>query len=284
MLQELRLTVLVDSSAPFAVSSLWAQHGLSIFLKLDYGIETMKMLLDTGAGSEVLLHNADALNIDLSCLDLICLSHGHYDHTGGLMGILERSGRKICVLAHPEIFAAKLKMQPFLKFIGPPFSKEEVQAAGAVMLQCRGPVEIAPDVMTTGEVARQEAFETAEGFWTVKDGQYCQDNIPDDMALAIKIEGKGLAVISGCAHAGIINTIKHAQKITGVEEIYAVIGGFHLADADSKRIDATAEALRRLDPAIVRPSHCTGHKAICRLREVLGERCLPLAVGDAMTL
>jgi 7,8-dihydropterin-6-yl-methyl-4-(beta-D-ribofuranosyl)aminobenzene 5'-phosphate synthase len=284
MLQELRLTVVVDSSAPFGVSSLWAQHGLSIFLELDYGRETMNMLLDTGAGSEVLLHNADALNIDLSRFDLICLSHGHYDHTGGLMAILKRSGRKICVLAHPEIFAAKLKMQPFLKFIGSPFSKEEAQAAGAVMIECRGPVVIAPDVMTTGEVARLETFEIAEGFWTVKDGQYCQDNIPDDMALAIKIEGKGLAVISGCAHSGIVNTIKHAQKITGVEELYAVIGGFHLIDAGSKRIDATAEALRMLDPAIVRPGHCTGHKAICRLREVLGERALPLAVGETIRL
>ncbi|HNY35418.1 MAG TPA: MBL fold metallo-hydrolase [Methanothrix soehngenii] len=284
MLQELRLTVVVDSSAPFGVPSLWAQHGLSIFLELDYGKETMKMLLDTGAGSEVLLHNSDAMHIDLSHLDLICLSHGHYDHTGGLMGILERSGRKICVLAHPEIFAPKLKMQPFLKFIGPPFSEEEAEAAGAVMLQCRGPVAIAPDVMTTGEVTRQEAFEKAEGFWTVRDGRYCQDNIQDDMALAINIEGKGLAVISGCAHAGIVNTIKHAQKITGVEELYAVIGGFHLTDADSKRIDATAGALRSLDPAIVRPGHCTGHRAICRLREALGERCLPLAVGDAIRL
>lgn len=284
MLQELRLTVVVDSSAPFGVPSLWAQHGLSIFLELDYGKETMKMLLDTGAGSEVLLHNADALHIDLSHLDLICLSHGHYDHTGGLMGILERSGRKICVLAHPEIFAPTLKMQPFLKFIGTPFSEEEAEAAGAIMLQCRGPVAIAPDVMTTGEVARQEAFEKAEGFWTVRDGRYCQDNIQDDIALAINMEGKGLAVISGCAHAGIVNTIKHAQKITGVGELYAVIGGFHLTDADSKRIDATAEALRSLDPAIVRPGHCTGHKAICRLREALGERCLPLAVGDAIRL
>jgi 7,8-dihydropterin-6-yl-methyl-4-(beta-D-ribofuranosyl)aminobenzene 5'-phosphate synthase len=138
--------------------------------------------------------------------------------------------------------------------------------------------------MTTGEVTRQETFEKVADFWTVRDGQYCEDNIPDDQALAINIEGKGLAVITGCAHAGIINTIKHAQKITGVEELYAVIGGFHLTGADEKRIEATADALRKLDPAILLPGHCTGQKAICRLQQALGERCQPLAAGDTILL
>lgn len=284
MLQELRLTVVVENSAPFANSSIWAQHGLSIFLDLYCGRETMKLLLDTGACPEVMLHNADALHIDLSQLDLICLSHGHYDHTGGLIGVLERAGRRICILVHPEIFAPKLKMQPFLQFIGPPFSRIQAEAAGGVIIDCRGPAAIAPGVMTTGEVKRQEDFEMTSGFWTIKEGQYVKDSIPDDLALAIKIEGKGLAVITGCAHAGIINTIKHAQKITGEEELYAVIGGFHLSGAGETRLNATAEALRKLDPAIVCPGHCTGQKAICRLQEALGERCLPLAAGDTMQL
>ena len=148
------------------------------------------------------------------------------------------------------------------------------------MIEASGPVLIAPGVMTTGEVPRLESFEKVEGFWTVKDGQYCEDNIPDDQALAASLPGKGLVVITGCAHAGIINTVRHAQKITGVEKLYAVIGGFHLMDADDRRIEATAEALKGLDPAIVRPGHCTGQKAICRLQEALGERCQPLAVGD----
>jgi 7,8-dihydropterin-6-yl-methyl-4-(beta-D-ribofuranosyl)aminobenzene 5'-phosphate synthase len=136
--------------------------------------------------------------------------------------------------------------------------------------------------MTTGEVARLETFEKADGFWTVKDGQYCKDEIPDDQALAVNMPGKGLIVITGCAHSGIINTIRYAQKITGVEKLYAVIGGFHLMETDKERIDATAEALHELDPAFVRPGHCTGQKAVCRLQKSLGERCLPLAVGDTI--
>jgi 7,8-dihydropterin-6-yl-methyl-4-(beta-D-ribofuranosyl)aminobenzene 5'-phosphate synthase len=152
------------------------------------------------------------------------------------------------------------------------------------MLEARGPLAIAQEVMTTGEVPRIEPFEKVEGFWTIKDGQYCQDKIPDDQALAINLQGKGLVVITGCAHAGIINTIKHAQKITGVEELYAVIGGFHLMGADEKRIEATAKALQQLDPAIVRPGHCTGQKAVFRLQEALGERCWPLTVGDSIRI
>jgi 7,8-dihydropterin-6-yl-methyl-4-(beta-D-ribofuranosyl)aminobenzene 5'-phosphate synthase len=284
MLQDLRLTIVVENSATLSNSSLWAQHGLSIFLELSFGQEGMKLLLDTGASSEMILHNADALDLDLSKIDLICLSHGHYDHTGGLMGILQRVNGRVCILAHPGIFAPKLKARPALKFIGLPFSRTELEAAGAIMLEAREPVAVAPGVMTTGEVPRLESFEKVEGFWTVKDGQYCQDSIPDDQALAINLPGKGLVVITGCAHAGIINTIKHAQKITGVEELYAVIGGFHLMGADDKRIDSTAEALQLLDPAFLRPGHCTGQKAVCRLQRALGDRCQPLAVGDSIQL
>jgi 7,8-dihydropterin-6-yl-methyl-4-(beta-D-ribofuranosyl)aminobenzene 5'-phosphate synthase len=284
MLQDLRLIIVVENSASLDNSSLWAQHGLSIFLELNFGSESMKLLWDTGASSEVMLHNADALDLDLCHLDLICLSHGHYDHTGGLMGVLQRRNGRVCILAHPDIFLPKLKERPTLQYIGPPFTRTQAEAAGAIMLDCRSPLDVAPGVMSTGEVARLESFEKVEGFWTVKDGQYCEDSIPDDQALAINLPGKGLVVITGCAHSGIINTIRHAQKITGVEELHAVIGGFHLMGADEKRINATAKALQNLDPAIVRPGHCTGQKAVCRLQEALGERCRPLAVGDSIQL
>ncbi len=284
MLQDLRLTIVVENSATLSSSSVWAQHGLSIFLELGFGQKRMKLLLDTGASPEVMLHNADALDLDLSKIDLICLSHGHYDHTGGLMGVLQRLNERVCVLAHPDIFAPKLKARPALEFIGLPFSRTELDAAGAIMLDCQGPVIVAPGVMTTGEVPRIETFEKVEGFWTVKDGQYCPDSIPDDQALAINLPGKGLVVITGCAHAGIINTITYARKIMGVEELYAVIGGFHLMGADNKRIDSTAEELQRLDPTIIRPGHCTGQKAVCRLQKALGDRCQPLAAGDSIQL
>jgi 7,8-dihydropterin-6-yl-methyl-4-(beta-D-ribofuranosyl)aminobenzene 5'-phosphate synthase len=284
MFMGLNLRVVVEDSACQTDTSMWSQHGLCIFMELDLGSDKMRILIDTGSSSEVTLHNIDALNLNLDDIDLIFLSHGHYDHTGGLMGILKRMNRRVPVLAHPEIFAPKLKGLPFLRFIGPPFTRMQAESAGAVMLGCRGAVTIAPGVMSTGEVPRIDPFEKVEGFWTFQDGQFCQDTIPDDQSMAAVLPGKGLVVITGCAHCGIINTIRHAQKITGVEKLHAVIGGFHLMNADDKRIESTAEALKGLDSVMVRPGHCTGQKAVCRLQQALGERCRPLAVGDLIQI
>ncbi|MHB8119606.1 MAG: MBL fold metallo-hydrolase [Methanothrix sp.] len=197
MFMRLNLRVLVENSACQTNASMWSQHGLCIFMELDLGSDKMKILMDTGTSQEVTLHNIDALNLDLDDVDLIFLSHGHYDHTGGLMGILKRMSSRVPVLAHPEVFTPKLKGLPFLRFIGPPFTRTQAEAAGAIMLECQGPVAIAPGVMTTGEVPRLESFEKVEGFWTFRDGQYCEDSIPDDQALAVNLPGKGLVVITG---------------------------------------------------------------------------------------
>jgi len=283
MPQSLRMTIVVENSASKRDIRLWAQHGLSIFLEIEIeGGERMNLLWDTGASSEVMLHNAAALNIDPDALDLICLSHGHYDHTGGLMGLLQKRKERVPVLCHPAVFAPKLKARPALKFIGLPFTRD--QAVGGIWLECSGPVPLAPGLWSTGEIPRVEAFEDVQGFWTFREGRYCPDAIPDDQALAVDIAGKGLAVVAGCAHSGIINTIRHALEITGAEKLYAVIGGFHLTGADEGRIERTVQALKDLHPASVRPGHCTGERAVCRLEEAFGDRCSPLAVGDSIEL
>jgi len=260
MASRLNLIVVVEDSACQTDTRMWSQHGLCIFMEMDLGSDKKRMLVDTGTSSEVTLHNIDVLNIDLDCLDLIFLSHGHYDHTGGLIGILKRMNRRVLILAHPGIFAPRVKGLPFLKLMGPPFSRTQAEDAGAVMFESRSPVAIAKSVMTTGEVERIVSFEKPEGYWTIQDGLCRPDDIPDDQALIANIEGKGLVVISGCAHAGILNTIRSAQKITGERKLYAVIGGLHLRGADNKRIASTAEALLELDPQIIRPGHCTGQK------------------------
>ena len=283
-MQSLHLTIAVENSASMENSTLLAEHGLSILVDLDLGSDGMKLLWDTGASGEVMLHNSQALHIDIEAIDQICLSHGHYDHTGGLMAVLQQMKRRVPVLAHPDIFSPKLKARPSLGYIGPPFTRSQAEAAGAVMLECRGPVPLAQGLTTTGEIPRLEGFEKVEGFWTVRDGQYGPDIIPDDQALAAVLPDRGLVVITGCAHSGIINTIRQAQRITGVDKLYAVIGGFHLTGADRERIDATARALLELDPVMIRPGHCTGQRAVCLLQQALGERCQPLAVGETINL
>ena len=284
MLQNLHLTIVVENSASIENASLRAEHGLSIHMELDLGSDGMKLFWDTGASGEVLLHNSRLLHIDIDAIDQICLSHGHYDHAGGLMAFLQQMKRRVPVLAHPDIFSPKLKARTVLEYIGLPFIRSQAEAAGAVMLECRGPVPLAQGLTTTGEIPRLEGFEKVEGFWTVRDGQYGPDIIPDDQALAAVLPDRGLVVITGCAHSGIINTIHQAQRITGVDELYAVIGGFHLMEADRERIDATIQALLEMDPELVCPGHCTGQKAVCSLQEALGDRCRPLAVGDMIKL
>jgi len=276
--------MVVENSASLANARLWSQHGLCIFVEVNLGADRLKVLMDTGSSPEVTLHNLDALNIDPKEIDFMFLSHGHYDHTGGLIDVLKRINRKVPVIAHPEAFSPKMKDLPFLKYIGVPFSRAEAENAGAVMLQCRSPVSLANSVMTTGEVERVVPFETVEGFSTVKGGLYIPDSMPDDQALLANIKGKGLVVIAGCAHAGIINIIRHSRKLMGVSDVYAVIGGFHLAGSKEERIASTARALLELDPAIVRPGHCSGQRAVSLLQETLGDRCQPLATGDLIEL
>ncbi|MCQ8903006.1 MAG: MBL fold metallo-hydrolase [Methanothrix sp.] len=284
MIERLKLTILVENTASPHDSRLCAQHGLSIFMEMCLDSESMCVLMDTGASSDVILNNMDLLNIDPEDIDLIFLSHGHYDHTGGLMGLLKRMSRRVPVLAHPGIFAPKLRSRPFLKSIGPPFSRRDAEDAGAVMLLSRNPVSLAPGITTSGEVERRTSFERVEGFWTIVDGIYQEDRIEDDQAIIVSIKDRGLVVISGCAHSGIINIVDQAKRLTGSDSIYAVIGGFHLMGSEDERIRRTAGALLDLDPEIVCPGHCTGARAVSQLQEVLGDRCQPLFTGEVIEL
>jgi len=263
---------------------VWGQHGLCLALEVNLGTQKMNLLLDCGPSKEVTLHNADVLGIDPSKTDIIVLSHGHYDHTGGLAGVLDRAGKRIPVLAHPDIQSPKLKTRPFLKYIGPPFTAQQAESSGAVMLYSRASTKLAEGIFTTGEIRRDASFEKAEGFATLEAGVFKEDLIMDDQALVVNVQEKGLVIIVGCAHSGIVNTVHQAQRLSGVSEIYAIVGGFHLQGASDERLDSTVNELMKLDPKTLRPGHCTGTKAICRLMQAFKDRCEPLCAGDVIEL
>ncbi len=159
----------------------------------------------------------------------------------------------------------------------------EVEEAGGVLVLAKGPVKLAEGVVTTGEVERSTSFEGVEEFWTVADGIFVRDEMPDDQSLVIKGD-EGVIVLTGCAHSGVVNTVIHAKSLMGVDRVKAVIGGFHLIGASEGRIRRTVEELRRLNPDLLAPCHCTGLKAVNAFMEAFGEKCRPPSTGDIIEI
>ena len=159
---------------------LQAKHGLSFFITATIDANKVTVMMDTGPSSNSLLNNVDAMNINLEDTDVIALSHGHYDHTEGLIEALKQMKKRVPVIGHPTLFDPKLKIIPHLKLIGAPFRRSDVESAGGVPLLVTGPVTIADGITTTGEVPRKTAFENVRGFWTVQDKSFVDDVMLDD--------------------------------------------------------------------------------------------------------
>ena len=274
----LRVTTLSENTA--GIPGVIAEWGLSVLV--DTG--EAKILFDTGASSSV-PHNALLLGVDLSQIDRIALSHGHFDHTGGLMGVLRQAGKPMEIIAHPDIWSNKYtKVGDWERYAGIPFKREELESIGASFSLSEGPVWITDDVVTTGEVPMVTEYEEIEPMMRVKEGdELLLDPFRDDQALVVKTE-LGLVVILGCAHRGAINTIKHAQEITGVEQVHTVIGGTHLERASEERITLTAAALQEMGVQRVGVSHCTGLNSSVLLAQQLGETFFFNNTGTSITV
>jgi len=266
------VTTLVENTS--GVPTLYGEWGQSLLVEVD----GLKILFDTGPSRHI-LENAEKLGIELSTIDKIVLSHGHYDHTGGLkdvLTLLKGSGNRpkgIEVIAHPDIFQEKyFYMKGFpAKAIGMPSTRADLEALGARFNLSRDPVRLADNIMTTGEVQVSIDYEQIDPTLHIKDAEnYIPDRLADDLGLIIKTE-KGLIILLGCGHRGLINTILHAQKIAGVGQIYAVIGGTHLISANKTQMDETVKALRNFNITWLGVSHCTGLKSGAILANEFGE-------------
>jgi 7,8-dihydropterin-6-yl-methyl-4-(beta-D-ribofuranosyl)aminobenzene 5'-phosphate synthase len=274
----LRITTLSENTA--GLPEVLAEWGISVLVETG----DLKILFDTGASISV-PHNAPIFGLDLSTIDRIVLSHGHYDHTGGLNEVLKQIGKQTDVIAHPDIWAKKYRrVGDRERYIGIPFSKEELEALGATFTLTKDPVWITDDIVTTGEIAMTEEFEELDPDMYVKEsGDWHRDELWDDRALII-VTDEGLVIILGCAHRGVINTLRHAQELTGVELIHTVIGGMHLTRTSEERVLRTAAALQELGVQRVGVSHCTGLPAAVLLAQKLGEALFFNNTGTSITI
>jgi len=266
-----------------------AEHGLAMLIRTSLGQETHTILFDAGLTEEGVLINAEIMKLDLSPIEAIVVSHGHFDHSGALLKILESrtsSGEKLPILVHEDMFKLRGTEEDGKLSQLPPFPSEgQLESRGAKLIKTREPYLLAGDtVLVMGEVPRVTQFE--QGFPSGRllvDGQWQPDPwIWDDRGVVIQVRGKGLVVISGCAHSGIVNNVRYARELTGGQEpIYAVLGGFHLAGKKSEPIiEPTVAAIKEMNPAIVVPSHCTGWKGIHAFAREMPEAFVHPSVGN----
>jgi len=281
-LDNLRITVLAEDSVLYE-SPYLGQHGVSFLLEGVSGGNTKRILVDVGQNTEALLSNMRTMGIPASTIDAIVLTHCHYDHTQGTVRMLREIGKKgVCVVAHPSIFRPHFATQPHLRHVGitQDDSKAEIEKASGDLSLSKDPVVIMPGIMTTGEVKRRTEFEeTRIGLKTIENGALVDDLMLDDISVIANVEGKGLVIITGCSHAGIINITNQAIEITGCDKIEGIIGGLHLVEASDTIIKRTVEELSKLNVAWISAGHCTGFKAQVQLYLVFGEKFLPLHTG-----
>jgi len=275
---KVKITMLVENTVGTS-QGLIGEHGLSFLVEHDDG----KLLFDTGQGM-ALLNNAVKMGSSPQEFTRVVLSHGHYDHAGGVKTLVE-SGARFDLIAHPDAFAEKVAMYPGKGFIpiGNPAGTEYLRENGISVKLVSDPLELAPGIMTTGEIPMKTDFEKIEPMLFVRvNGKEMPDPLADDQALIIDTN-KGVVVLLGCAHRGVVNTLMRVQELTGKNTVYAVIGGFHLERAPEDQIKKTADALGEFGVRQICPSHCTGIRAVKHILDVFGNKFTAANVGFALS-
>lgn len=264
----MRIVSIIDniSSPPYSPSGLvkmldspdrhfMSEHGISFLIENDKG---QRVLIDAGASEQVFLHNMDLLGYKLDSISAVFISHGHYDHVGGLVPLIKAG---VPIYAHPMTFVGKRYIVQGTKKtdLSPPSSVLKA-LEGAKLNLSAASVELAEGVRTSGEVARQFPFEAPGSFVREEDGKVVEDSNIDDQAVYVSTK-KGMVVISGCGHAGIVNIVQQAKKSMGVK-VFMAMGGFHLYSGDTDRLLKTMDNLKNLGVDHIAPMHCTGFEAM----------------------
>lgn len=275
----LEVYILSDNTTLPAARGVIGEHGFSALIK--HGEEAV--LFDSGQTGLPLINNMKVFGIE--AVEDLVFSHGHYDHSGGLPALIREGRAPSRLITHKDAFLPRYKkVRGKVVDIGMPYGIDLLESSGVEVAVPEAPFRAKRWLATTGEVARL-SFEVPETeFFIGRGGGIEKDGFRDDMGVIAAVEGKGLVVITGCAHSGVINTVIHARKVAGVQEVYAVIGGFHLNDAGRGKVDRTAAALKEMGVKRVIPCHCTGFEAMCRMCEMLGNAVEPGGAGMRIVL
>jgi 7,8-dihydropterin-6-yl-methyl-4-(beta-D-ribofuranosyl)aminobenzene 5'-phosphate synthase len=272
------------------VDFLRAEHGFSALVEVRRQGRTGRVLFDAGVTPDGMVGNLDRLAIPPDTFEAVVLSHGHFDHVMGLEGLARRVGRAgMPLLLHPDFWSRRRMLIPGGGAWELPMpSRAGIEGAGFTIIEDRRPSFLLDDLLlVTGEVDRTTDFETGmpvHQAW--RDGDWRPDPlIHDDQAAIMHVRGKGLVVLTGCGHSGIVNIVRHAKRLTGIDRVYAVLGGFHLTGGIfEKVIPQTVAALAAEHPEVVVPAHCTGWKAQHALAAALPDAFIPNSVGSRFQL
>jgi len=258
---ELKIYTLCENGV--ARSGLSAEWGYSVLIKA----ADKTILFDTGT-SGIAVENAYNMGLDLTDVDMIVLSHGHYDHTGGLKAALERIRKEIPIIAHPDMFSLKYSYREktdSYHYTGIPYNQALLESLGGRFEFATGPYWITDDIATSGEEPQTTGYETIPDTLRIKtDSGYKPDPLTDDLSMYIRTD-LGVVVVLGCAHRGMINILEHAKKVMETDNLYMVVGGTHLMTADDNRVSKTIDALREMNLKWIGTSHCTGFTSAAKV-------------------
>jgi 7,8-dihydropterin-6-yl-methyl-4-(beta-D-ribofuranosyl)aminobenzene 5'-phosphate synthase len=274
-----RITILCENLVGRLVGS--GEHGFSAFIETDQG----NYLFDTGSGRSI-IPNSLTLNKDLRSIRKIFLSHGHYDHTGGLSEVLKVKG-KVDVHAHPHVFLDRIAVlkegdRETKRFIGIRYKRRYLESLGAHFILNTDFTEVEKGLFLTGEVPRQTTFEKPDPrLFSEMDGKRTHDLFLDDQSLVLDTE-KGIVLILGCAHAGMINIIHHVINKMGKENFHAILGGTHLDFLTPEQLEESIKSLKKMEVQKIGVSHCTGMRAAFRLHQEFGDQFFYGCVGSVL--
>jgi 7,8-dihydropterin-6-yl-methyl-4-(beta-D-ribofuranosyl)aminobenzene 5'-phosphate synthase len=273
----------------FEREQLRAEHGYALLLTVEREGRRASVLYDAGLGRDTVLHNMDVLAVAIGELRAIVLSHGHPDHHGGLEGVVRRVGRRgLPLLLHPDVWRDRKVVFPTGSELHlPPPSHNDLDREGVAIVEERGPSLLLDGaVLITGQVERETEFE--KGFppqrARTEHGDWEPDTwVWDDQAIVVHVAGRGLVVLSSCGHAGIINILRHARRLTGIDRVHAFVGGMHLTGAVMEPVIApTLAALAEISPDVVVPGHCSGFKATHELARQRPDAFIQSSVGTRL--